>query len=96
MADINDFRGTKVGSHIIDCVEMLDFETCILSFEAEQEGTDFVDSQAEYWIDENSWHFNDVWFDKDGSYTETKKTERLTEEEQKQCKEIIKEYLKQF
>ena len=100
VAEINDYRGTKVGEYTVECVEMLDSDTCILSFETiddEEDEDTVVDITAEYWIDEDSWHFNDTFFVKgSGDYLDTCKTTHLTEEEKDRCKEIIVKYLNQF
>lgn len=100
MAEINDFRGTKVGNLVVEYVEMLDDDTCILSFETidDEEDENVVDDiQVEYWLDEDSWHFNVSYFEKEsGDYFDTTKTIHLTENDKNQCKEIIKKYLKQI
>ena len=99
MAEINDFRGTKVGNLVAECVEMLDNDTCILSFETipdEEDENVTKDIQAEYWLDEDSWHFNVSYFDKkNGDYLDTD-TAILTGDDKNRCKEIINEYLKQI
>ena len=99
MTEINDFRGTKVGNLVVECVEMLDDDTCILSFETipdEEDENVTKDIQAEYWLDENSWHFNVSYFEKkSGDYLDTD-TAILTEDDKNRCKEIINEYLKQI
>ena len=98
MAEINDFRRTQVGTHVVDGVEMLDKDTCILYFEEEYDkGTKNagVCTQAEYWLDEDKWVFQDCWYDSEGNFLDSLQTERLTDWEKNKCKEIINEFIKQ-
>ena len=99
MADINDFRRTKVGNLVVECVEMLDKDTCVLSFKTipDEENENVLDDiQVEYWLDEDSWHFIVSYFDRDtGCYLDTDDA-ILTEDDKNRCKEIINEYLKQI
>ena len=99
MAEINDFRGTKVGNLVVECVEMLDDDTCILSFETidDEEDENVVDDiQVEYWLDEDSWHFNVSYFEKESGDFLDMEAANLTEDDKNWCKEIIGEYLKQI
>ena len=96
MAEINDFRGTKVGNLVVECVEMLDDDTCVLSFKTipDEENENVLDDiQVEYWLDEDSWHFIVSYFDRDTGYYLDTDTAVLTEDDKNRCKEIINEYL---
>lgn len=94
-----NFRGTKVGNLVVECVEMLDDDTCILSFETidDEEDENVVDDiQVEYWLDEDSWHFNVSYFEKESGEYLDMEAANLTEDDKNRCKEIIGEYLKQI
>ena len=96
MAEINDFRGTKVGNLVVECVEMLDDDTCVLSFKTipDEENENVLDDiQVEYWLDEDSWHFNVSYFEKESGDFLDVEAVNLTEDDKNRCKEIINEYL---
>lgn len=95
MADINNFHGVKVGRHTIDLVEMMDKDTCLLSFEPVADGDGLVTTQAEHWLDENKWRFVDNYYDKDGNFTDWTESQRLCGWEIKESKDIINKFLKQ-
>lgn len=84
-----------IGGHKVESIEMLDTATCVLTFVAEEdkETGNLVSTQVEYWLDEKSWHFNDLWYEADGSYIDSEETKRLAPEHQEQCKEIISTWI---
>ena len=94
---MNDFRGTKIGSHVVECVELLDNETCLLTFGNEKDETDKdidLSIQVEYWIDEEIFVFNDCYYDTEGNFLDYENEKYLTDEEKQKCMDIITEYLK--
>lgn len=95
MYTINDFHGVKIGRNTIDCIEMLDHETCLLSFEPVEDGENLITTQAERWLDENKWKFVDNYYDKDGMFLNSIESQRLCGLEIKQIKDVINEFLKQ-
>lgn len=96
MADINNFQGVKVGRHTVDLVEMIDKDTCLLSFESEVIGNVLVTTQAERWLDEDKWWFEDNYYDKEGNFIDWTECHRLCETEIKESKNIINKFLKQL
>lgn len=84
-----------VGSHKVESIEMLDNVTCLLIFvdEEDKENNTHVSIQVEYWLDEQTWHFNDLWYDADGMYIESVETEHLTPEQKEKCKEIMNTWM---
>lgn len=95
MADINNFHGVKVGRHTIDLVEMMDKDTCLLSFEPEVYGDGLVITQIERWLDEDKWRFVDNYYDKEGDFTDWAESHRLCELEVKEGKDIINKFLRE-
>ena len=90
---VKDFTYTNVGSHTIASVDMLDKDTCVLTFFEEKVGDNFVVSQVEYWLDDDEWVFETLEYDIDADFVGNSDKDYLTEEEKQICKDIIKEYL---
>lgn len=94
---MNDFHGTKIGRQTVDCVEMLDKGTCILSFKPKKEnesGSKLRVTVAEYWLDENKWIFQDQYFE-DDMYVDSCESQCLCGYEMLACKKVVREFLKQ-
>ena len=88
---------TFIDGHVVEDIFMLDDETCVLDFVVERdrgENNSGVVTEAEYWLDEDSWHFYDLWYDSEGDFIDrSKRSERLSEDGKKKCMEMIKSFI---
>lgn len=89
------YMGEKVtvGGHVIDGIEMLDDSTCCLYFEEFEEDGYLVCIVVEYWLDEDSWHFIDNFYDKDGYFIDHEETTYLSEKDKTFCMDFIKSWI---
>lgn len=84
-----------IGKHLIEDIEMLDNTTCLLTLLPDGKKHGCMLIEVEYWLDEKTWHFNESWFNSDGEFTYTRKCNILTDDEQKQCKELMCQWMKE-
>ncbi len=82
-----------IGGYAVSGIEMLDDNTCAMYFEDFTEGLLMIGIVVEKWLDENSWHFMDNYFDKDGSFIDWEETTHLTDEDKEKCKEFINSWI---
>lgn len=85
-----------IGRHKVSDISMMDKDTCLLSLVTEKLDDNFsVQTEIEYWLDENSWHFNDSKFESETGYcVGSYESENLTDEEKEKCKKVIMDFLK--
>lgn len=85
-----------IGKHKIETIEMLDDSTCFLSFTAEPvEDSNFLTIVVEYWLDEDTWHFNGQYYEVDGSFIDYEDFNLLSDEEEKECKNLMLGWMKE-
>lgn len=87
---------TFIDGHVVEDIFMLDNETCVLDFVVERdsgENNSGVVTEVEYWLDEDSWHFRDMWYDSEGDFICDYDTERLSDDGKKKCVEMIKSFI---
>ena len=82
-----------IGGYTIDGIEMLDGGTCCLFFEDFNEGDKIVGIVVEKWLDEDSWHFSDNYFEENGYFINAEETTHLSESEKEECKALINSWL---
>ena len=82
-----------IGGYTIDGIEMLDNDTCCLYFEDFNEGDVTIAIVVEKWLDEDSWHFMDNYFESDGGFINAENSTHLSEEDKEKCKEFINSWL---
>ena len=97
MKQSKDYWLRSIGKHKVSDIYMLDKYTCLLRLETEKLDDIFsVQTEIEYWLDEKSWHFNDAITERETEdFVGTYKSENLTDEEKKECKELIMQFLKE-
>lgn len=75
---------------------MLDNATCVLTLVAVNEkvnGEEVLKStQVEYWLDEGTFHYNDLYYDLDGGFIDSEEA-GLTDIEKGQCDSAIQNWL---
>lgn len=86
-----------IGRHKVSDISMMDKDTCLLSLETEKLDDNFsVQTEIEYWLDENSWHFNDTKSESETGYcVGSYESENLTEEDKEECKKFIMTFLQE-
>ena len=82
-----------IGDYVVDGIEMLDDDTCILYLEEFSEGDVVVGPTIEKWLDEDKFVFMDNYFETDGTFINSEETIHLTDEDKEKCKEFIKSWL---
>ena len=82
-----------IGDYVVDGIEMLDDDTCVLYLEEFNEGDVVVSPIIEKWIDMDKFVFMDNYFDNDGMFINSEETTHLTDEEKEECKEFINSWL---
>ena len=72
-----------IGKHKVSDIYMINKYTCIVSLETEIiDDKTSVQTVIEYWLDENSWHFNDNIAEREtGDFVDSYTSKNLTEEE---------------
>ena len=92
---MKDYMGDRIviGVYVIEGIEMLDEDTCVLYLEGFNEGDAVVSPIIEKWIDEDKFVFMDNYFDNDGNFIVSEKTTHLTDEEKEMCKAFIDSWL---
>lgn len=88
------FHGMRVGNNVVSEVFMLDKDTCVLDFESVEGNCIDTQTEVEYWLDDDTWHFVNNLYDKNGDYLDWLDV-CLTDEEKEKCKDIIREFLKE-
>ena len=84
-----------IGGYTIDGIQMLDDGiTCYLYFEEFKEGDKVVDIVVEKWLDDDSWHFTDNYFEENGDVVCSEETTHLSDKEKDECKKFIDEWIK--
>ena len=89
---------TFIDGHVVEGIFMLDDDTCVLDFVVEREmgeNNSGVVTEVQYWLDDDSWHFYDLWYDSEGDFIDSYETEseRLSEDGKKKCMEMIKSFI---
>ena len=82
-----------IGDYVVDGIEMLGDDTCVLYLEEFNEGDVVVSPIIEKWIDMDKFVFMDNYFDNDGMFINSEETTHLTDEEKEECKEFINSWL---
>ena len=82
-----------IGDYVVDGIEMLGDDTCVLYLEEFNEGDVVVSPIIEKWIDMDKFVFMDNYFDNDGMFINSEETTHLTDEEKKECKEFVNSWL---
>ena len=82
-----------IGDYVVDGIEMLDDDTCVLYLEEFNEGDVVVSPIIEKWIVMDKFVFMDNYFDNDGMFINSEETTHLTDEEKEECKEFINSWL---
>ena len=82
-----------IGGYTIDGIEMIDDDTCWLYFEDFNEGDVTIGIVVEKWLDEDSWHFVDNYFEPNGDFIDWENSTHLSEEDKEKCKEFINSWL---
>lgn len=92
---MESYMGEKViiGGYVISGIEMLDDSTCIMYFEDFTEGEFMIGIVVEKWLDENSWHFMDNYFDMDGNFIDGEESTHLLDSDKEKCKEFINSWI---
>ena len=82
-----------IGDYVVDGIEMLGDDTCVLYLEEFNEGDVVVSPIIEKWIDMDKFVFMDNYFDNDGMFINSEETTHLTNAEKKECKEFVNSWL---
>lgn len=82
-----------IGDYVVDGIEMLDDDTCVLYLEEFNEGDVVVTPIIEKWFDMDKFVFMDNYFDNDGMFINSEETTHLTDEEKEECKAFINSWL---
>ena len=82
-----------IGDYTVDGIEMLDDETCCLFFEEVEEGNFLVSVVVEYWLDDNTWHFMDNYYENDGHFISVEETTHLSADDKEECMTFMKSWL---
>lgn len=92
---MESYMGDKImiGSYVVNGIEMLDDDTCILYLEDFEEGDMLVSPVIEKWLDEDKFVFMDNYFDNDGMFSYAEETTHLTRKEMEKCKAFINNWL---
>lgn len=75
MTAINRFIGKEIGGFTIIAILSLDINTrviCCNDIDTE-DGSKHL--EAEHWLDENTFHFNSLYYDHDGNFIESERVE---------------------
>ena len=92
---MEDYMGDRIviGDYVVNGIEMLDDDTCILYLEEFNEGDVVVSPIIEKWIDMDKFVFMDNYFENDGTFINAEETTHLSEDEKEKCKRFINEWL---
>lgn len=92
---MKDYMGDRIviGDYVIEGIEMLDDDTCVLYLEDFHEDDIVVSPTIEKWIDEDKFVFMNNYFDDDGNFIDSENTTHLTDEEKEACKVFINSWL---
>jgi hypothetical protein len=92
---MEDYMGDRIviGNYVVDDIEMLDDDTCVLYLEDFNEDDMVVSLIIEKWIDEDKFVFMDKYFDNEGMFIDEEETTHLTDEEKEECKAFINSWL---
>lgn len=82
-----------IGDYTVDGIEMLDDDTCCLFFEEVEEGNVLVSVVVEYWLDDNTWHFMDNYYEDDGNFINAEETTHLSADDKEECMTFMKSWL---
>ena len=92
---MEDYMGDRIviGDYVVNGIEMLDNDTCILYLKEFNEGDVVVSPIIEKWIDMDKFVFMDNYFENDGMFINSEETTHLSEDEKEECKRFINEWL---
>lgn len=86
----------KFGGYVVDGIDWLDDDTACLYFEEFKEDDCSVMIVVEYWLDEDSWHFRDQFYDEEDNYIDSCDTTHLSDKEKDECMEFILDWIKSW
>lgn len=94
---MENYMGDRIviGGYVVDYIEMLDDTTCAMYFKEFTEGDVMYGIVAEYWLDDDSWHFSDNRFALNGFYIDDGDSTHLTDKDKEKCKEFIKNWIEE-
>lgn len=92
---MESYMGEKViiGGYVVSDIEMLDKSTCIMYFEIFTEGDVMIGIVVEKWLDDDSWHFNDSYFELNGDFIDSENSTHLLDADKEKCKEFINSWI---
>ena len=82
-----------IGGYVVSGIEMVDDNTCAMYFEDFTEDVVTISIVVEKWLNDDSWHFNDSYFELNGDFIDSENSTHLLDADKEKCKEFINTWI---